>query len=446
MPSLLLFFATWLFSLAATACDLHQLLDQNEYAAISECVEQGADPNQLRNGNAILNRYQTFTLTEKSLKNEAIFRMVSTLIDAGADVNAKNQAEFSPFENLLRRGDYPATRPLVLKMLKQGANMNAIVPQYDKPEKPITPLLWSIKYQQNEAFDWLIDNGVDLTLKPNATIGSLLAHALYYQNQHAFSRLVSLGQTFSESADDVWELALRSPYHEAMIDHLIRSQIRPASVLINDKHNKALFDHIHTIENVSLLTKVLDYLQFQEQPPYSLIEYSLVYNARLRKTFDQQQPNRLLIMRHWIKSGSNLKWYSEKKHNSLLQIVAEPNYVDLEVAKLLIEAGAPVNHTDVDGDTPLHQIAFNLEKLYQEKATLTDAKPQNRFSKEGDVNEILGFAFGTSAKIDPRIINQKHIDELHTYYQLLKQHGAKDLLKNKAGQTPKALMSKLPKI
>jgi hypothetical protein len=75
----------------ATACDLHQLLDQNEYAAISECVEQGTDPNQLRNGNAILNRYQTFMLTEKSLKNEAILRMVSTLIDAGVDVlNSRN--------------------------------------------------------------------------------------------------------------------------------------------------------------------------------------------------------------------------------------------------------------------------------------------------------------------------------------------------------------------
>jgi hypothetical protein len=324
--------------------------------------------------------------------------------------------------------------------------MNAIVPQYDKPEKPITPLLWSIKYAQHDAFDWLIDNGVDLTLKPNAKIGSLLAHALYYQNQYAFSRLVSLGQSFSESEDEVWRLALGSPYHETMIDHLIRSQICPASVLINDKHNKALLDHIHTIENVSLLTKVLDYLQFHEQPPYSLIEYSLVYNARLRKTFDQQQPNRLLIMRHWIKSGSNINWHSEQKHNSLLQIMAEPYYVDLEVAKLLIEAGAPVNHADVDGDTPLHQIAINLEILYQEKATLTDAKPQNRYSKEGDVNEILALAFGSSTKIDPRMINQKQIDELHAYYQLLQHHGADDSLKNKAGQSPKALMSKLPKI
>lgn len=446
MRQLFLFLTTWLFSLAATACDLHQLLDQNEYAAISECVEQGADPNQLHNGNAILNRYQTFTLTEKSLKNEAIFRMVSTLIDAGADINAKNQAEFSPFENLLRRGDYPATHPLVVKMLKKGANMNAIVPQYDKPEKPITPLLWSIKYAQHDAFDWLMDNGVDLALKPNAKIGSLLAHALYYQNQHAFSRLVSLGQSFSESGDEVWRLALRSPYHETMIDHLIRSQIRPASVLVNNAYNKALLDHIHTIENVSLLTKVLDYLQFHEQPSYSLIEYSLVYNARLRKTFDQQLPNRLLIMRHWINSGSNLNWHNEPKHNSLLQIMAEPYYLDLEVAKLLIEAGAPVNHADVDGDTPLHQIAFSLDKLYQEKATLTDAKLQNRYTKEGDVNEILALAYGTSAKTDPRMINQKHIDELHAYYQLLKQHGADDSLKNKAGETPKVLMSKLPKI
>jgi hypothetical protein len=146
-----------LFTITAIACDLHQLLDQNEYASISKCVEQGTDPNQLRNGDAILNRYQTFTLTEKSLKNEAILRMVNALIDAGVDVNAKNQAEFSPVENLLRRGDYPATHPLVLKMLKKGANMNAVVPQYDKSEKPIMPLLWSIKYAQHDAFDWLIE-------------------------------------------------------------------------------------------------------------------------------------------------------------------------------------------------------------------------------------------------------------------------------------------------
>jgi ankyrin repeat protein len=94
---------------------------------------------------------------------------------------------------------------------------------------------------------------------------------------------------------------------------------------------------------------------------------------------------------------------------------------------LLLESRANVNATDDRGWTPLH---FAADEVLIQMATLLVAKNANVNARDDEGNTPLHRA----------IITARGRDEV---IRLLRRHGAKDDIKNKTGETPRALATRL---
>ena len=94
---------------------------------------------------------------------------------------------------------------------------------------------------------------------------------------------------------------------------------------------------------------------------------------------------------------------------------------------LLLESKANVNAIDPHGWTPLH---FAAEEVLPQMASLLLAKGADANLKDDEGNTPLHRA----------VFSARGRDEL---IRLLRKHGAKDDLKNKSGETPKALAERL---
>jgi hypothetical protein len=94
---------------------------------------------------------------------------------------------------------------------------------------------------------------------------------------------------------------------------------------------------------------------------------------------------------------------------------------------LLLESKADVNATDPHGWTPLH---FAAEEALPQMATLLVAKGADANIKDDEGNTALHRA----------VFSARGRDEI---VRLLRKHGAKDDVKNKAGETPKSLAERL---
>jgi ankyrin repeat protein len=94
---------------------------------------------------------------------------------------------------------------------------------------------------------------------------------------------------------------------------------------------------------------------------------------------------------------------------------------------LLLEAKADVNATDPHGWTPLH---FAAEEVLPQMASLLLAKHADPNLKDDAGDTALHRA----------VFSARGRDEV---VRLLRRHGARDDVKNKAGETPKSLAARL---
>jgi ankyrin repeat protein len=94
---------------------------------------------------------------------------------------------------------------------------------------------------------------------------------------------------------------------------------------------------------------------------------------------------------------------------------------------LLLESKADVNATDPHGWTPLH---FAAEEVLPQVASLLVAKNADPNIRDDEGNTALHRA----------VFSARGRDEV---IRLLRKHGAKDDVKNKAGETPRSLADRL---
>jgi len=424
-------------------------MDRHDYAAATKCVLQGADPDQRypnpglyhpNHDKAPLNRLLWFGNARNAISPQTL-PLIDALIEAGADVNYRPQGEeASALEALLESSGSEPINRLIRKMILAGASPNASVSMRRSGERyakvRMSPLLWSIKYHQNDLLERLLSAGADPDHIESPGMATPLFHAAHYNNAEAIRILLAHGAKLDRSnaasianvvitALAVHDDALRALTQAGLFKWIDQPQQQRLFVLLYN-------DRQATPELTLQVMKSSDY-DFAG-PKSNMLEQLMRVDAdRL-----PQADNNRRVFRWLLEQGANANWQNEKKHNSLLQLGCAPSMADPLKTTLLLSSGADVNHADVDGDTPLHQCALSLHEVLKkmiEHRQGGQSVMRNRFAKAGDINEIMAMALGEQPKVDVMAQLQQQYQRLLKITKLLVKAGADLKLKNKQGKT-----------
>lgn len=408
------------------ACDLHQLMDQQDFIQATRCIQAGeADVNQ-RNlaGKGPLNRLLWYPRGSSVLDAKTI-PYIEALIDAGADLNYRPpEQEASAFEALLDFGLHPNAQPLVRRMLlreKDPADPNASVsmrmwPPHD--ERRLSPLLWTIKAGDAEMAYFLLNHGVAPDSIPAPGMGSPLAHALYYQQPAIAKLLLEKGALQSIADHSTW-----------LLDAL--TAVNGQTPLIPEQFD-LLMPYLKVTSkdfNAGFLTR--------------LIRGAANWHSRKNVPL----PAFRSAFKKALELGANPNGVMTSKKNSYLQILVSEGYGDLEVEEALLKVGANPNLADTDGDTPLHQIAFDRAVLRARLAELHANSPDadihpKHFMEEKGILELINRMAGRPEYVEllksqfTKDEIEVRLNRLEVLEKLLLKYKANPMIKNNAGQRP----------
>lgn len=395
---------------ADPACDMHTLIQKNEYKKAQLCLEQQkADPNQFNSADAsLLSQLFRYGDVKVDLMHESIYDLAEALILNGADVNHRTPGQLTPFQTVLAEGDSSEdTKKMVALMLDHGADPETVVPGYYacqvNPESRITPLVWAIKSHQNGILEKLMNKGVHLERIPWSKGLSPLETCLKYQNDFAFKQLLVHGvQIPGEKTERYLLRASRQMgrFDPGFLQTIIAYdwQVKWSSAAAAQKVAFQLYQH-------------------PEMPSDVFKQAMKNWNIQLPDTFffsaiQADKGNDNPLFQALLEMGLDADLRLGKKQNTLLQVLADPSFCNLKKVELLIQYGADVNAQDTDGDTAVDQIRFEMKKLEEFIASHSQKpdKLENRYSKEGDINSILAMTFGESTQFSP--VKKAHADKI----------------------------------
>ena len=385
---------------AKPVCDMHTLIQQNEYKKAQACLEQqNADPNKLdSNSISPLNLLFKFDHVKTSLMHQSIYDLAESLIINGADVNHTVSKNLTPFQIVLTEGNSSTkTREMIALMLRHGADPEAVTlasSYITEPKNLITPLIWAIRAHENSLLDELITKGVDLEYIPAPNSLSPIETSLTYQNDYAFKLLLRHGVRIPpEKAEKYLKLASHQlgNFNTTYLQTILAYDwpIKWSSQAAAEKVAYNLYQHQEIPPNL--------FKQAIKNWKIELADIFLVYAIQE----DEGQDNPLFSV--LLEMGLDATIQFDEKKYTLLQLLAIPRLCNLGKVKLLLEYGADISAKDDDGNTAIDQIRIEMQKIdnfiiqYQQKAD----KEQNRYSEKGDVNEIMAMAFGESPKFSP---------------------------------------------
>ncbi len=173
------------------------------------------------------------------------------------------------------------------------------------------------------------------------------------------------------------------------------------------------------------------YENFVPHDPYELMIIPPNKQAEMiMRECEKDEPN-LNLVSDLIVLGANLDWQDEENYNwTPLHVAA--GYGRVEIARMLIDAGANVNVQDADGLTPLHVAALNgrveiVRMLIDAGANVNvqdqwDWTPLHWATKNGDI-EIVRMLIDAGARKDI------HNNKGRLPYDLAKTEEMKNLLR-----------------
>ncbi|GAB1394890.1 hypothetical protein MASR1M60_30540 [Rhodocyclaceae bacterium] len=456
---------------SADACNLHTLIDQQDYAAATACVKSGTDPDMRdHQDRGPLNRLLWYG-RGLSVLDKTTQPFIEALVDAGADLNHRPPGqEASAFEALLEEGVHITARPLVRRMLLRAdkpVDPNASVSMRRTPphdERRLTPLLWAIKVGDAKMAALLLEGGADPNLIPAPRMGTPLHHAVHY-NQPELIRLlhrhgadihtVSPGPILESINGDRTETGLE----------MLRTVLDLGALKAIENQETWLLRALSLRPNSKPLTAP----QFTLIAPYLHIDFARTDSAFLEQFIenyryairiaDSYLPTFRAAFLHALAAGANPN--GSRQHTrvgaSLLQMLVSLGDGDLalELQKALLERGADPNLADKDGDTPLHQVAIDRAQLKDRLESLSaypevaDIRPSEINSKD-DLKALLDRVAGKPKMADAvkgQILREATIKRLKRFddqESLLLAYGANPGLKNRKGQTHQDIQPEKP--
>ena len=317
--------------------DLWDAVKNNDHALVLKALAEGADSN-CREG---VNETGDPILFTAIWKNN--FSIVKTLIDAGADINIKNNygtAIEQAFRYANPRNEdkniWNNTEKIIELLLKKGAHV----------EKN-TELLWkSCEIHRFDYVDLLVKNGADLNnlLQMKYTGGTIALHWAAYKND-----LIIIDYLVKKGAPiDIRDRSGRTALHHALSidDRLPETDHRPVidyfidhgmPVNITDNYGRT---YLHYIMDD-------DYSQLSTPMHFNAIKKLIAYGADVN-ALDNNQNTPLHILCMEVLGA--LKYSNDEFDGDKNEIL--PLIVDC-----LVQKGASVDAVNLDGNTPLHYCA-----------------------------------------------------------------------------------------
>lgn len=443
------------------SCDVHALMDKQDFATATTCVKNGVDPN-VRNKieRGPLNRLLWYG-RGLSVLDKTTQPFIEALIDAGADLNHRPPGqEASAFEALLEEGGHITARPLMRRMLlreKDPVDLNASVSMRRSPphdERRLTPLLWAIKVGDTEIAALLLKRGTDPNQIPSPGMGTPLHHALHY-NQPEIIRLLH------RHGGDIRAVS-PAPILDAINGNHVLTEPETLRAVLELGALAAIENQETWLQRVLSSHKPLTEAQFLVLAPYLKIDFAnsqsgfleqlLEINFRNVSSFRGNLPALRVAFLHALSSRANPNGSRSvsKVGASLLQMLCKLDDADLAIPKALLEHGADPNLADKDGDTPLHQIAIDRAPLENRLAKLPPDDPDIRIPENltwAAMDKLIEAVRGQPERVEAikkqalRQGLEKRIGRLNAYEQLLLSKGANPVLKNRQGQTPSDIES-----
>ncbi|WP_238551850.1 ankyrin repeat domain-containing protein [Candidatus Symbiobacter mobilis] len=434
------------------SCDLHGLMDRRDYAAATACATSGANPNERdAGGRGPLNRLIWFG-RDLSVIDQAEHPLIEALIDAGADLNVRPpQQEASAFEALLEFGDRTTARSLVRRMLLRPvhpADPNVSVSMQHTPpqgHRRLTPLLWAIKVGDAEMVTFLLKKGADPDFIPVRGMGTPMHHAVFYNRPEILRLLYQHGANIlTVSPAPILEMVNNG----VMTDlETLRTLLELGALNVLENQEAWLRRALSLrIGNQKPLTQaqfelLAPYLQIDFGQPQSLFLEQLLDNtARAQRATGANLPAFRAAFLHALNHNANPNGSCTltRANATLLEMLVVIGRGDLALEKALIDHGANPNLADKDGDTPLHQIAYDRIDLQAMQATRCPDPKDARFlsidtTKERASQPQRDDAIKTQATCEAIQQRLNRLDELE---QLLLANGANPALKNAKGLTP----------
>ncbi|OUM65276.1 hypothetical protein PIROE2DRAFT_7737 [Piromyces sp. E2] len=292
-------------------------------------IEREVDIN-CQEKNTLLTPLMGLSFIEKKLKmkclNQRIYNMFELLINAGADINAKDIQGKTALMYILETKK--ASSKLIKFLIKHGANINGIC------NDGCSPIVYATKGNNKYVIKCLLDSGVNTNVVSKDG-KSLLLHASINGCFHLFKYLIE--------NDLVDNIDCVDQNFETPLMHAVRSK------------------KIDLIEYIVENGADVNCTNINDESALNIACYGRITRKNL------------LIVQCLIDHGANInKIYNVKKKSTYLRrreywrvtpLIYAINRQNFKLVKLLVENGADVNGKDINGLTALYYTIF-LNKKY----------------------------------------------------------------------------------
>ena len=323
---------------------LLQALRSGRLESAADALRRGADPN------AVDRQGSTLQAAMKHCRDNTL-AMLQLLLDAGADVNLRNQRGETP----LKIAGFDCYRA-VLFLLEQGADPTLADSAGD------TALHGIVRYTaatMAPLLDGLLQAGADIN----------------HQNRHGQTPLIKTAYA-STVRDAVAPLLLsrgadpnRQDYRGQTLLHILatqRSRTDPSAMVRLLLTNGAGLEIRNRQDQTPLMAAVASR---KVEIVQLLIEAGADVRVKTRRgkplidSLVSCDPHKRAILQLLVDAGADVTATSESGHPPLARAFYNHLYVDcLEPAKILLQAGADPNQPDRNGVFPVHSLAYWSQK------------------------------------------------------------------------------------